>query len=65
MKITVTAKITAGHHPKYGAIIAGQIYQIDEADFADQLFVGAPHAAPVLDPANPQPSPAKSGKKGR
>lgn len=37
-KITVTAKITAGTHPTHGAIIAGEEYIIDEAEFAEELF---------------------------
>lgn len=80
-KITVTAKITAGTHPTHGAIIAGQTYEIDEAEFAEELFhrpdgwlplwerpsvsVGAPLAAPVLDPDHPDTTPAPAGKKGR
>jgi len=36
--ITVTARIDAGHHPKYGEIKKGQPYTIDENDFGDQLF---------------------------
>jgi hypothetical protein len=57
MKITVTAKITAGVHPIHGAIIAGQTYVIEDHQFAEQLFertppalvpVGARHASPDL-----------------
>lgn len=82
MKITVTAKITAGVHPKHGAIIAGEEYTIAEAEFAEELFhrpdgwlppwerpvadsVGAPLAAPALDPDHPENTPAPAGKKGR
>jgi len=37
-KITVKAKIDAGIHLKYGPIVKGQEYEIEEADFGDQLF---------------------------
>lgn len=36
--ITVRAKITAGVHPVHGPIVEGQIYTIEESQFADQLF---------------------------
>lgn len=52
MKITVVAKITAGHHPKYGAIVAGQKYVINAADYSAALFHPI-KTAPVV----------KSGKK--
>lgn len=38
MTITVTAKINAGHHPRYGAIVAGQEYVINAADYSAALF---------------------------
>lgn len=37
-QITVKAKIDGGVHRKYGAIIAGQTYPIDEEDFGAELF---------------------------
>lgn len=37
-KITVKAKIDAGVHLKYGPIIKGQEYEIEENDFGNQLF---------------------------
>lgn len=52
MKINVVAKITAGVHPKYGAIIEGQTYTIDEQDFGDQLF-DRPEDKPAV--AEPKP----------
>lgn len=80
-KITVTAKITAGTHPTHGAIIAGQKYTIDAADFAEELFhrpdgwlppwerpVAEPVGAPLAAPAldpDTNEPPAKAGKKGR
>jgi hypothetical protein len=57
MTITVTAKINAGTHPRLGAIIQGQAYTIEEADFSPVLF--------DRDPVIPAVIPAKSGKKGR
>lgn len=75
-KITVTAKITAGVHPVHGAIVEGRTYEIDEDQFADQLFHPAsPSATPgqaATDPpchgvagseAGPAPEPATPGKK--
>ncbi|PKN46761.1 MAG: hypothetical protein CVU59_05025 [Deltaproteobacteria bacterium HGW-Deltaproteobacteria-17] len=41
-KITVKAKIDGGIHLKYGEIKAGQSYEIEEADFGDQLFERPP-----------------------
>ena len=73
MTLTVTAKITAGTHPRYGAIIAGQTYTINEADFSPVLFARADNDSPLspepvgaenLPPASV--APAKPGKmKGR
>ena len=37
-KITVKARIDAGHHPKYGEIVKGREYTIDANDFGAQLF---------------------------
>ena len=42
MKITVTGKGDLGFSPKFGEIIEGQEYTIEEEDFADQLFVKKP-----------------------
>jgi len=39
-KITVTAKDDLGFSPKFGQIVKGQTHEIDEEDFADQLFDG-------------------------
>lgn len=68
-KITVTGRITAGIHPRLGAIIQGQEYTINAADYSSVLFeplpiepVGAIHESPAPDLV---PTPAKSGKKGR
>lgn len=36
--ITVTAKGDFGYHPKHGPIVKGQKYEINELDYADQLF---------------------------
>lgn len=36
--ITVTAKDNLGHSPKFGDIVKGQQYQIEETDFAIELF---------------------------
>jgi hypothetical protein len=36
--IKVTAKIGNTFHPKYGALVEGQEYTIDEADFGDEIF---------------------------
>jgi hypothetical protein len=36
--IKVIAKISNTYHPKYGALVAGQEYQIDEQDFGDEIF---------------------------
>lgn len=38
--ITVTGKDNLGFSPKFGDIVKGQSYDIEEADFADQLFDG-------------------------
>lgn len=38
MKITVIGKGNLGFSPKFGEIVAGQEYTIEEEDFADQLF---------------------------
>lgn len=37
-KITVKAKINGGVHLKYGEILEGQEYTIDEEDFGAELF---------------------------
>jgi hypothetical protein len=37
-KITVKAKIDGGTHIKYGPIIKGQEYSIEEEDFGAELF---------------------------
>lgn len=37
-KITVVAKVDSGFHPKHGLIKKGQKYEIDERDYAEQLF---------------------------
>jgi hypothetical protein len=42
MKITVKAKIDGGIHLKYGEIIKGKEYEIEEEDFGDQLFERPP-----------------------
>jgi hypothetical protein len=42
MQITVIGKANLGFSPKFGEIIAGQEYTIEEADFADQLFTRKP-----------------------
>lgn len=36
--IKVIAKIGDTHHPKYGLLIKGQEYEIDESDFGDEIF---------------------------
>jgi hypothetical protein len=51
MKITVTAKITAGVHPIHGAIIAGQTYTIEDHQFAEELFTR--HPSPVTGSESP------------
>jgi hypothetical protein len=38
MQITVIGKDNLGYSPKFGEIVKGQQYQIEEEDFADQLF---------------------------
>ncbi len=37
-KINVIGKGNLGFSPKFGEIVAGQEYTIEEEDFADQLF---------------------------
>lgn len=51
-RITVTARITAGTHPVHGPIVEGQRYEIEEHQFADQLFY-APGEEPASAPAAP------------
>ena len=41
-KITVTAKIDGGVHLKYGEIVKGKQYAIEEEDFGEQLFERPP-----------------------
>ncbi len=36
--IKVTSKISNTYHPKYGELVAGQEYEIDEQDFGDEIF---------------------------
>lgn len=43
--ITVIGKDDLGFSPKFGPIIKGQIYEIEESDFADQLFNKADQAS--------------------
>lgn len=37
-KITVIAKIGDTIHPKYGFLVQGLEYEIDENDFGDEIF---------------------------
>jgi hypothetical protein len=46
-KITVKGKADLGWSPKFGNIVAGQEYEIDEADFTAVLFVREPPADPA------------------
>lgn len=76
-KITVKAKIDGGIHLKYGEIKAGQSYEIEEADFGDQLFerppgFESPHeraerekreAAQAPDAQPPVPEPPEKARK--
>lgn len=59
MKITVTAKITAGVHPIHGAIIKGQTYTIEEHQFADQLFERPALELPVTRHESPVTAPKR------
>lgn len=36
--IKVIAKIGDTYHPKYGELVKGHEYEIDEADFGDEIF---------------------------
>ena len=56
--ITVRAKVTAGTHPVHGAIVEGQLYDIEESQFADQLFE-------LVEDDNQTPPDAAGKKKGR
>lgn len=40
MQITVKAKDNLGFSPKFGEIVKGQEYTMEEEEFADQLFDG-------------------------
>lgn len=66
-KINVVAKLTAGTHPVHGPIIQGQSYQIEEREFASQLFERpfddwlAPWERTTT---NKKPATAKAAKKG-
>lgn len=51
VRIQVTAKMDAGVHPKYGRIVVGRTYTINEADFSAALFERPAVAAPAELPA--------------
>ncbi len=36
--IEVKAKIGGTNHPKYGALVKGKTYMIEEKDFGDKIF---------------------------
>lgn len=66
-KIKVIAKLTAGMHTVHGPIIQGQSYQIEEHEFAPQLFERpsddwlAPWERSTI---NKKPATTKAAKKG-
>lgn len=46
-KITVIGKADLGRSHKFGPIVQGQQYIIDEADFTEQLFERLPEPKPA------------------
>lgn len=60
--ITVFGLDNLGYSDKFGVIVRGQEYTIDEADFTDQLFtLTRPEPLELPEPAQVEPEPKQGG----